>query len=110
MEDRSAPAAPSKGLAMHAVSSSPVPLLRPERSPLVGRTQELALLASCLEEARAGRPGVVLLAGEPGIGKTRLLEEFPPPSGAVGVTLLRGGCSQAEGMPPYLPFLEALGE
>jgi hypothetical protein len=59
----------------------------------------MAVLASCLQEARAGRAGVVLLAGEPGIGKTRLLEEFPPPALAPGVTLLRGGSSRAEGNP-----------
>jgi predicted ATPase/DNA-binding CsgD family transcriptional regulator len=86
------------------------PDLRLGRGPLVGRARELAVLARALAEARAGRAAVVLLAGEPGIGKSRLLDEFPPPSLAAGVTVLRGGASQAEGMPPYLPFLEALGE
>src|SRR5207244_3924896 len=68
-----------------------------------------ATLAGCLAEARAGRASVVLLAGEPGIGKSRLLEEFPPAAPAGGLAVLRGGATQAEGMPPYLPFLEALG-
>jgi predicted ATPase len=67
-------------------------------------------LAEHLAEAREGRPAVVLLAGAPGIGKTRLLEEFPAPELATGVTMLRGGASQAAGMPPYLPFLQALGD
>jgi predicted ATPase len=88
----------------------PPPLLHAGRSPLVGRARQLAVLAEHLAEARAGRPAVVLLAGPPGIGKTRLLEEFPPADLAAGVTVLRGGASQAEGMPPYLPFLEALGD
>jgi predicted ATPase len=79
------------------------------RAPFVGRGRELALLANSLEEARAAQAGIVLLAGEPGIGKTRLLEEFPGSTLAAGVTVLRGGSSQAQGMPPYLPFLEALG-
>jgi predicted ATPase len=84
------------------------PVLRPGRAPLVGRARELAILADALAEAAAGRPSVVLLAGEPGIGKTRLLDEFPPPELAAGVHLLRSGASEAEGMPPYLPFIEAL--
>jgi predicted ATPase len=83
--------------------------LRVGRAPFVGRGRELALLANSLEEARAAHAGIVLLAGEPGIGKTRLLEEFPGPMLAAGVTVLHGGSSQAQGMPPYLPFLEALG-
>jgi len=84
------------------------PVLRPGRGPLVGRVQELSMLADALGEASARRPSVVLLAGEPGIGKTRLLDEFPPPELANGVHVLRGGASEAEGMPPYLPFIEAL--
>jgi predicted ATPase len=67
------------------------------------------VLGELLAEARAGRETVVLLPGAPGIGKTRLLEAFLPPAAAAGATVLRGGASQAEGMPPYVPFLEALG-
>ena len=96
---------------MAGAADSTIPsLLRLGRGPLVGRGHELTVLAHCLAQARAGRASVVLLAGEPGIGKTRLLEEFPPPELAAGVTVLRGAATQAEGMPPYLPFLEALGE
>lgn len=90
--------------------STPPPLIRAGRSPLIGRSRQLALLAEHLAEAQAGRPVIVLLAGAPGIGKTRLLEEFPVAGTAEGMTVLRGGASQAESMPPYLPFLEALGE
>lgn len=86
------------------------PIFRRGRSPLIGRERELALLAHGLAEARAGQPGVILLAGEPGIGKTRLLDEFRLRALHGGASVLRGGASQAEGMPAYLPFLEALGE
>lgn len=83
------------------------PLLRAGRSPLVGRTRPLAILAEHLAEARhpegARRPVVVLLAGPPGIGKTRLLVEFPPPDLARGVTVLRGGASEGGGGHAALP-------
>lgn len=45
----------------------------------------------------------------PGIGKTRLLDEFPGP-GVKAVNVLRGGASTADGMPPHLPVIEALNE
>lgn len=76
---------------------------------LVGRERELALLWHHYERAKVGRSGVVLVAGEPGIGKSRLLEEIAARTLGLGCIVLMGGASQAEGMPPYLPFLEALG-
>jgi predicted ATPase/DNA-binding CsgD family transcriptional regulator len=80
------------------------------RSPvLAGRQQELAFLWQHFEEARAGHLRVALVTGEPGIGKTRLLRELAQRAEQQGATILRGGASEAEGMPPYLPFLEALG-
>ena len=56
-----------------------------------------------------GRTHVVFVSGEPGIGKSRLLQEMAIRAEEVGAIVLRGGASEAEGMPPYLPFLEALG-
>jgi DNA-binding CsgD family transcriptional regulator len=50
-----------------------------------------------------------LLSGEAGIGKTRLLAHFAEDAERQGTLVLRGLCSASEGMPPYLPFLEALG-
>jgi predicted ATPase/DNA-binding NarL/FixJ family response regulator len=76
---------------------------------LAGRQQELVRIRYHFEEALAGRLQVVLVTGEPGIGKTRLLHEFASSVEQQGATTLRGGASEAEGMPPYLPFLEALG-
>jgi DNA-binding CsgD family transcriptional regulator len=74
-----------------------------------GRQDELAILERELASALAGKLGITLLAGEPGIGKSRLLAAFAGIASARGVAVLRGGASTAQGMPPYLPFLEALG-
>lgn len=57
----------------------------------------------------AGHTQVGLVSGEPGIGKSRLLQEVALRAEETGARVLRGGASEAEGMPPYLPFLEALG-
>src|SRR6266487_5582696 len=53
---------------------------------------------------------LLLLRGEPGIGKTRLLDEFAALAADDEATILRGNASDFEGMPPYLPFLEAFGQ
>jgi DNA-binding CsgD family transcriptional regulator/tetratricopeptide (TPR) repeat protein len=76
---------------------------------LVGRQRELATLESRFDAAADGRTRVTLVAGEPGIGKTHLLHAVAAHAAGAGALVLRGGASEAEGMPPYLPFLEALG-
>lgn len=77
---------------------------------LVGRQRELESLWNQFEESTTGRLRVALVAGDPGIGKTRLLREVAQRTEQAGAMVLRGGASEAEGMPPYLPFLEALGQ
>lgn len=76
---------------------------------LIGRERETSALWDRFEAAAAGHTSVALVAGEPGIGKSRLIEALAARAAAAGATVLRGGASDAEGMPPYLPFLEALG-
>ncbi len=76
---------------------------------LIGRQREMTLLGEQLTGATRGHLRVVLVSGEPGIGKTCLLEEFAAYAVQTGASVLRGSASEAEGMPPYLPFLEALG-
>ena len=80
----------------------------PERTPLAGRERELAVLAERLEAAGRGNSGVLLIAGEPGVGKTRLLREGAEQAQANGWRVLLGHAYDSEGMPPYLPFAEAL--
>ena len=75
------------------------------RSPYVGRTRERALLAGRLTAARDDTGGLVLIAGEPGIGKTRLAAEVC--SQFEGLTVLIGGCHDGD-VVPYAPFAEAL--
>jgi tetratricopeptide (TPR) repeat protein len=73
--------------------------------PLVGRVEELRLL----EQHLAGDgPPLLLLAGEPGIGKTRLLQEAEGRAVQVGWTVLGGGCSRGGGQEPFAPLLEAV--
>src|SRR5947209_6458746 len=79
-------------------------------APIVGRQRELTLVLNHYEAAKGGHAHVVLLVGEPGIGKTRLLDEVALRTSQDGAIVLRGGSSEAESMPPYLPFLEALGQ
>jgi predicted ATPase/DNA-binding CsgD family transcriptional regulator len=79
-------------------------------SQLVGRQRELGLIWNQYEAAKDGNSSVALLIGEQGIGKTRLLDEFTTRATEDGALVLRGGASEANGKPPYLPFLEAIGK
>ena len=73
--------------------------------PLVGRQRELALL----ERHLAGQgPPLLVLAGEPGIGKTRLLHAAIPRAVAQGWRVLEGGCQRRGGQEPFAPLLEAV--
>jgi DNA-binding NarL/FixJ family response regulator len=72
----------------------------------VGREAELVALTTDLDAAAAGRGGVVLLAGEPGIGKTRLAEELAAQAAARGVLVLWGRCWEGEGAPAFWPWVQ----
>jgi hypothetical protein len=78
--------------------------------PLVGRERELAQIAAALDGATAGRGQLVLLAGEPGIGKTSLADRAAALAAARGFTVLWGRCWEAGGAPAYWPWLDTLGE
>lgn len=76
---------------------------------IVGRHRERALLDDALRDGLAGQTRVVAIVGEPGIGKTRLLADIAERAQGQGSLVLRGPSSGSAGMPPYLPFLEAIG-
>jgi tetratricopeptide (TPR) repeat protein len=77
-------------------------------SRLIGRTAELAALKAAVEAAVEGRGSLVLVAGEPGMGKTRLVEEAGVYARLRGAQVLVGHCYETESALPYLPFVEAI--
>lgn len=76
---------------------------------LVGRASELAALTDALRRTTDGAPAIVLLGGDAGLGKSRLVAEFAERARSSGARVLVGGCLDlgGEGL-PYGPFLEAL--
>jgi tetratricopeptide (TPR) repeat protein len=78
------------------------------RTTLVGRDAELRHLAQHLDEALAGRGSLILIGGEPGIGKTSLVDALADAARLRGALVLTGHCYEAEGSPPYVPFIEML--
>jgi DNA-binding CsgD family transcriptional regulator len=77
-------------------------------APFVGRDREVDYLTTRLVRAASGEGGAILVSGEPGVGKTRLITEFASRAGNSGWLVLTGSAYETEGMPPYLPFAEAL--
>ncbi|MGC9332671.1 MAG: BTAD domain-containing putative transcriptional regulator, partial [Anaerolineae bacterium] len=78
------------------------------RLPFVGREREWTQLSGVLEQALDGRGRVVLVAGEPGIGKTRMLEELAGLATARGARVAVGCCYEMEQNMAYAPIVEAL--
>jgi DNA-binding SARP family transcriptional activator len=77
-------------------------------SAFVGRQRELGILLRALDDALAGRGRLVLVGGEPGIGKSRLAEELAAMAGERGAQVAWGRCWEEGGAPPYRPWVEAL--
>jgi class 3 adenylate cyclase/tetratricopeptide (TPR) repeat protein len=78
------------------------------RTLFVGRSEELARLARLFERTKAGTGGLAFVVGEPGIGKTRVIEEFAGRARADGAPVLWGRCIEGEAARPYAPFADAL--
>jgi len=76
-------------------------------APFVGRRQEVEQLAQWLNDAVTGRPCVVLIQGEAGIGKTRFLQEVRSIAQRLQIQVCFGRCSEDLAL-PYLPFIESL--
>jgi predicted ATPase len=75
---------------------------------LIGRSSELERLAAGLERAREGQSSALLVAGEAGVGKTRLISALTGLAAEADVRVLSGGCIDlGEGSLPYAPVIEA---
>jgi tetratricopeptide (TPR) repeat protein len=82
------------------------PLDRLARGVFVGRQPELGRLRQAFDEAFAGRGGVVLLVGEPGIGKTRAAQELETYARMRGAQVLWGQSHESSGAPAYWPWTQ----
>ena len=79
---------------------------------MVGREAERSVVTEVLGAAVAGTPGAVLVVGDPGTGKTRLVDDALTTAAALGVVAAVGRCSQDDGAPPLWPWyalLDGLG-
>ena len=74
----------------------------------VGRDEELALLRAGLDQACAGLGRLILLAGEPGIGKTRTADELAADARLRGARVLWGRCYEGEGAPIFWPWTQII--
>ncbi|MGZ4613088.1 MAG: ATP-binding protein, partial [Kineosporiaceae bacterium] len=79
-------------------------------TPLFGRHAELARLREVLAEARTGTGSVVLLAGEAGIGKSRLAGRVADEARDDGVRVVSGRTTEDDAAPPHWPWLQVLAQ
>jgi predicted ATPase len=78
------------------------------QTELIGRDREVAVLADGLAAAVRGEPGIVVIAGEAGIGKTRLAEELVHLARTGEVLAVWGRATDAAGVPPFWPWRQAI--
>ena len=94
-----------KGRRGNTVEGSFKPVISPL---LVGRDAALALFDTLLAQVPAGRGQTVVVAGEAGIGKSRLVHEVQQRASALGFRVLRGYCFEADSCLPYGPWIDLL--
>jgi predicted ATPase/DNA-binding winged helix-turn-helix (wHTH) protein len=93
-------------------TAKPLGLSTEAAKRIVGREPALAELDRCLSRAVRGQRQVVFITGEPGIGKTTLVDEFQRRAATevLSIRIARGQCVEGYGgKEPYYPMLEALG-
>lgn len=81
-----------------------------DSTPLVGRSNELGQLVGLLARVTSGAGHAVLIEGEPGIGKSRLLQEIARYASAKGIRTLRTNCYEIERAMAYQPVIDLVGQ
>ncbi|MCK9901422.1 AAA family ATPase [Frankia sp. Cpl3] len=81
----------------------------PPTDGLIGRAEELAVLRRAVNSAFAAGTGLILVEGEPGAGKTCLLEEAGTEADRRGALVVWGRCLEGDGTPSMWPWVEAVG-
>ncbi len=74
----------------------------------MGRQREMGELKAALEDAMSGQGRLVMLAGEPGIGKSRAAQEIGAYAELRGSRVLWGRCYEEQGTPAYWPWIQAI--
>ena len=98
----------SVGQASPALAASVTPGPQAAADDLVGREDQLAALDAILAGTRGGHGRVTLVAGEPGIGKTRLAEEAARRAAAAGMQVAWGRCHEGDGAPALWPWAQVV--
>src|ERR1700733_5350596 len=88
--------------------SDPAPAGVNQHRSFVGRARELDVFRAAFDRMLAGRRQLVLISGEPGIGKTRCAEALADMAGGRGALVLWGRCYEEAGAPSYWPWVQIL--
>src|ERR1700750_519391 len=86
----------------------PQPAGPPDAEAFVGGSRGLAVLSAALRQATTGDARLVLVSGEPGIGKTELARAFARAAANDGALVLWGSAWEEGGAPPYWPWVQVL--
>ena len=100
------PSPEAAGPAVEVAAPATAPSPPAGEGELVGREEQLAVLDRTLAGVAAGRGRLVLVAGEPGIGKTRLAEEVARRAAMRGIQVAWGRCFEGEGAPAFWPWVQ----
>jgi DNA-binding SARP family transcriptional activator len=102
-----APLAPALGSDADVPAAAAAPF---SRDRLIGREAEFAVLTGTLDRAGSADASLVIIEGEPGAGKTYLVETFSATARSRGFSVAWGRCLSHEGTPALWPWAQAFGE